>query len=155
MDPADALAPPPATLELGGRALVVLPPTPRDMLAVAARMKELARARCVTPLAYVLNHPGLNAAQLALAVSEAIKLGAGNGAEPAADAVWAEYATLAGVRWRVWYHASRAHPDLTLEAVAALVTEDNLFDAAQALDEALRLGMIDPQKAPSGTGSNS
>jgi hypothetical protein len=146
MDPTDALARAPAVLELGGRRLVVLPPSPRDMLAVAERMRALARAKCVSPLDYVLRHTHLAPAQLALAVSEAIKLGAGGGAEPAPEAVWTEYASLDGVRWRIWYHASRAHADLKPEEVAALVTEDNLFDAAEALDRALKLADLDPKK---------
>jgi hypothetical protein len=125
------------------------------MLATMARMKELARARCISPLDFVLKHTHLNPAQLAAAVSEAIKLGSGGGAEPTPDAVWEQYVTLEGVRWRVWYHVSRAHKEFTIEDAAKLVTEDNLFDAATALDEALKFRALDPKGEGSATGSGS
>lgn len=148
-----ALGRSPGVLALGGREYVILPPTPRDMLATHARMKELARARCVSPLEYVLQHSGtLPAGALALAVAEAIKLGAGGGIDPTPDAVWEQYTTLAGARWRVWYHVSRVLKDFKPADVEPLVTEDNIADALEALDVALRIGAIDPNAPAPATG---
>jgi hypothetical protein len=155
MDPTEALARAPSALVVGGRSFVILPPTPRDMLAVNERMKALARARCVSPLDYALSHSHLGAAALELAVTQALKLGAGGGVRPDPEAVWEQFHTLAGVRWRVWYHASRAHKSLTPEDVAELVTDDNLFDVAADLDAALKLARLDPKGRPPATGSSS
>ena len=154
MDGSERFAGAPAVLELGGRSLVILPPTPRDQLVVGTRMKELARKRCVSPLEFVLRHANLPPAALSVAVAEAIKLGAGGGVDPSPDAVWDEYDTLEGVWFQLWHFAHRAHKDFTPEQAAELVTEDNLFDAAEKLNAALRLAAIDPKDRPPATGSS-
>lgn len=151
----EALSKTPGLLSLGGREFVILPPTPRDQLATMDRMKSLARAKCVSPLDYVLKHATLPPGAMALAVQEAIKLGAGGGIEPTPDAVWEQYTSLDGVRWRVWYHVSRVVKDFKPEDVAPLVTEDNLFDAAEALDAALKFGAVDSEKKTPATGTAS
>lgn len=154
MDTLAALAPAPGHLTLGGITFTVLPPTPGDMIRTGDKMKELARAKCAGPLDYVVrNSATLPPAMLALAVAEAIKLGAGGGVEPTIESVWEQYTTLEGVRWRVWYHVSRVLPDFTPEAAAALVTDDNRLDAAEQLDAALKLKAADPKGPAPATGS--
>lgn len=153
MDPVFAVAAAPGTLTLGGVPYLVLPPTPGDKARTVERMRELARARCLSPVDYALTHAHLAPAALALVVSEAIKLGAGGGVEPTAEAVWEQFDTLDGVRWRVWYHLSKTTPAATPEAVAALVTEANRGDVAAALDAALKLEQIDPKGLAPATGS--
>ena len=143
----EQLAKTPGVLEIGERRFVILPPTPRDMLAIGQRMKELARAKCVSPLDYVLKHTSLTPTMLAVAVNEAIKLGSGGGVDPSPDAVWEQYSSLEGVRFQVWHYAKKAHGTLLLEEVEKLVTEDNLFDVGESLDKALRFGGLDPKKA--------
>jgi hypothetical protein len=158
MDTSDAFAQAPAVLAIDGRRFVVLPPRPRDVLAVNARMKELARAKCTSPIDYVLAHAHVAPGALELLCRQAILLGSGNGVRPDESAIWDEFASLDGVRWRVWYFASKVEKSLKLEDVAALVTEDNLFDVAADLDAALRLASIDPKKetpAASSTGAPS
>jgi len=156
MEPVEALSQSARLLVLGGREFVILPPTPRDKLVTHERMKALAKAQCVSPLDYVATkHAHLPPAAFAIAVSEAIKIGAGAPVSPSVEAVWEQYATLAGVRWRVWYHISRALKDFDPKEVEALVTEDNLYDASDALDAALGLGAIDPNAQPPATGSAS
>jgi hypothetical protein len=157
MDATEALAKRPAVLKFGGREFVILPPTPRDMLAVNARMKALARAKCTSPLDYALSHQHLSGAALEMAVTQALKLGSGGGVRPEPEAVWDEFATLEGVRWRVWYHVTRvpAQSGFSVEEAAALVSEDNLFDAAEALDRALKFTSLDPNAARPATGSSS
>lgn len=152
-DAVAAMARTPGVLTLAGRSFVILPPTTGDMLRVQDKMRELARAKCVSPLDFALKHTHLPPAVLAVAVSEALKLGAGGGVQPTAEAVADEYLSLEGVRWRVWYHASRALPDLHPDDAAALVTPDNLLDAAEGLDRALRLGLADPNGQAPTTGS--
>ncbi len=157
MDAAEVVDRTPALFTVGGRVFVVLKPTNRDMLAVRARMAALAKAKCVSPLDYALSHQHLAPGLLGLAVSEAVKLGSGGGVKPHPDAVWDEYDSLEGVRWRCWYHASRALPDLKPEEFEALVTEDNLFDAAEALNVALQFAALDPdaKKKAQDTGTSS
>lgn len=150
----DGLAALPGTLVLGGETYTILPATPGDMLRTADKMKELARARCVSPLAFVMQHGQSLAPQaLALAVSEAIKLGAGGGVDPTPEAVWDQYTTLEGVRWRAWYHVSRVRPDVTREAVAAHISDENRLDVAEQLDAALSLRAADPKGRAPATGS--
>lgn len=155
MESVEQLAKAPGVLKIGERQFVILPPTPRDMLAVGTRMRELARSRCVSPLDYVLKHTHLNPAALSLALREAIALGAGPPIKLDPESVWEQYDTIEGLRFRVWYHVSRAHKDFTPEQAEELVTEDNLFDVADALNQALRFGELDPKKetpeTPTGT----
>lgn len=148
----------PGLLKLGGREFVILPPETRDAVATHARMTELARARCVSPLDYVLRHTHLPPALLAAAVAEAIKIGAGGGdREPTPETVNEQYTTTEGVRWRVWWHVSRVLKDFGPEDAAALVTDDNAFDTALLLDAALKFAALDPKKKepapPTGAGS--
>ena len=53
-------------LTVGGREFVILPPTPRDMIATAQRMRELAQAQYRSPVDYALSHGHLPPAALAL-----------------------------------------------------------------------------------------
>lgn len=158
MDLTEPLSRAPGVLELGGRRFVILPPTPRDMLAVNARMKELAQSKCLSPLDYALSHTHLAGAALELAVTQALKLGSGKGVRPDPDAVWDEFTSVEGVRWRAWYHISRAHKEFALEEVAQLVTADNVFEVAESLDAALKFQSLDPKKKTEetpGSGVNS
>lgn len=140
---------------VGGREFVILPPTPRDMIATAQRMKELAQAQYRSPLDYVLTHSHLPPAALSLAVSEAIKLGSGKALKATADEVWEQYQTLEGVRWRVWFHASKTCPELTLEEVSALVPDGEHIRVVEALDAALSFKESDPNAPAPATGSAS
>jgi hypothetical protein len=154
----DNLARVPGVLRIGGREFAILPPTPRDMLATGERMRAFAKEKCLSPIDYVMRHAAnMPAAALAIWISEAIKIGAGNGGEtpPSNDLVLDQYATLQGVRWRVWYHISRVLKDFKIEEVAKLVTDDNLYDAREALDAALNFGVLDPNAPAPTTGTAS
>jgi hypothetical protein len=142
-------------LTVGGRAFVVLPPTPRDMLNVNQRMTELAQAQYRSPLDYACSHTHLPPVLLALSVSEAIKLGSGKALKATRDEIWDQYQTLEGVRWRVWYHASQTTPGLTLDEVAALVPDGEHITVAEALDAALSFKELDPNAQAPATGSAS
>lgn len=156
MDATQAVSQVAGTLSLGGRAYVILPPTPRDKLVTYERMKALVAEQTVPPLEYVATRfAHLPGAIFTQAIREAILLGAAPPPPPDPAVVWAQYATLAGVRWRVWYHVSRVLKDFTPEQAAGLVTEDNVFDASDALDAALGLRAIDPNAQPPATGSAS
>lgn len=146
MDTTQNTAPTPGLLKLGGREFVVLPAKNRDLLATNTRMKELARDRCVSPLDYVLGHAHLAPGAMTAAIAEAIKIGSGGGVEPTPEAVWDQYTTLEGVRWRVYYHVSRVLKDFKPEDAAKLVTDDNVLDAAEALDAALNFRALDEKK---------
>lgn len=155
MDAIAVLLPMPGILRLGTREFVILRPTPRDMIATVGRMRELARARCVSPLDYVLGHTHQPPAALAFAVQEAIKIGSGGGVEPTQEAVWEQYATLAGIQWRCWYHISRVLKDFTPADIKPLVTADTVMDAIEALDAALKFADLDPEKKTPPTGTPS
>lgn len=143
-------------LTVGGREFVILPPTPRDMIATAQRMTELVAAKYLPPLSYVQKQAEhLSPAFLSVCVSEAIKLGSGTPIKPREDEVWAEYQTLEGVRWRVWHHASKTCPALKLEEVAALVPDGYHLQVAEALDAALSFKESDPNAPAPATGSAS
>lgn len=141
-------------LTVGGREFVILPPTPRDMIATAQRMRELAQAQYRSPVDYALSHGHLPPAALALVVSEAIKLGSGKALKATPEEVYDQYETLEGVRWRVWYHASKACPALTTEEVAALVPDGEHLRVREALDAALSFKESDPNAPAPATGSS-
>lgn len=142
MDALDALGADPGTMRIGGRVFVVAPPTPGDMMRVAKRMRDMARAAvCVPPLVSVAAlRDQLPPDVFAQAVREAVALGAAGGAEPELAAVREQYAELAGVRWQVWYFLAKTDPAVTPESVAGWVTEDTLFAVTDALNAALGLG---------------
>lgn len=140
-------------LTVGGRQFVIPPPTPRDMLAVSQRMKELAQAEYMSPLDYASKHAHLPAPVFAMALSEAVKLGSGKALKATPDEIWDQYSTLAGVRWRVWHHASRLYPTLTLEEVADLIPDGEHLRVAEALDAALAFKELDPNAHAPATGS--
>lgn len=142
-------------LTVGDRTFVILPPTPRDMLATAQRMKELAAAQYVSPLQYVAAQTYLTPGDRALAFAEAIKLGSGKAIKPTQDEVWEQYQTPDGVRWRVWYHAEKTTPGLTLAEVAALVPDGDHLRVSEALDAALMFKELDPNALAPATGSSS
>jgi hypothetical protein len=152
MEPAEALAQTPATLSLGGRSFIILPLHTRDMLATHYRMRALAEARDKSPLDYAAGHTHLPPAVFAVAVAEAIKIGHRAPPPPPQEVIDDQYTTLAGVRWRVYYHISRVLTDFTPEDAAKLVTEDNLFDAAGKLDKAIKLAGLDPNDPAPATG---
>lgn len=106
-----------------------------------------------SPLDFVLSHQNLPPAVLALAVAEAIKLGSGKAIKATAEEVWEQYATLEGVRWRLWFHASKTCPELTLEEAAALVPDGEHLRVADALDAALSFKETDPNAQAPATGS--
>lgn len=140
-------------LTVGGRSFVILPPTPRDMIATTQRMKELAQAQYRSPVDYALTHTHLPPAALALVVSEAIKLGSGKALKPTHEEVFDQYLTLEGVRWRVWFHCSKTCPELTQDEVAALVPDGEHLRVAEALDAALSFKELDPNAPAPATGS--
>lgn len=152
MNSAPAMAALPGTLTLGGASFVILAPTPGDKLRVDERMREMALAKCVSPVDYAMQFARLPEAAFRLLLSEAIKLGAGGGVKPHPDAVWDEYTSLEGVRWRAWYHISRVLPDYPLEAATEAITPDNLFVVAEGLDKALKLASADPNAPAPATG---
>lgn len=155
MDATEAVSQAPALLSLGGRSFVILPPTPRDKLVTHQRMRALAESRDKSPLDYAAAHTHLPPAIFAVAVAEAIRIGHRPAPAPAPEVIWDQYTTLEGVRWRVWHHVSRVLKEFKIEEVRDLVTEDNLYDVSDALDAALRLGVIDPNAPAPATGSSS
>ena len=140
---------------VGGREFVILPPTPRDMIATAQRMKQLAQAKYSSPLDFVAKHTHLPPLVLSMSICEAIKLGSGNALKATDEEIWDEHFTLEGVRWRVWHHASKTCPSLTLEDVAALVPDGEHLRVIEALDAALRFKEVDPNAPAPTTGSGS
>jgi hypothetical protein len=153
MDATEAITQTPGTLTLAGRSFVILPATPRDMLATHQRMRAIAESKRTSPLDFAARHTHLPPAVFAVAIAEAVKMGSDAPAPPASEVIWDQYSTLEGVRWRVFYHVSRVLKDFTPEAAALLVTEDNLLDAAEGLDRALNFRAIDPNGQPPATGS--
>lgn len=147
MDALDVLAAEPGTLRLGGRCFVIAEPTAADMLRVAKRMRELARAQAPPRLAAVAAlKDALPPDVFAAAVREAVALGPAAAPDPTDGEVREQFTELEGVRWQVWYFASKAAPDLTPGAVAEWVTADNRFAALDQLNAAL--GMGGEKKAP-------
>lgn len=141
------------TLVLDGAALAVPRPTPGDMLAVAERMREMANARCGDPVEFAAGYAQkLPAAVASLLLSEALKVGM-SGARASEDAVLDEYATLQGVRWRLWFHALRPAGSADPSDAEPWVTADNRLDVARKLDEALRFEALDPKGPPPPTGT--
>lgn len=155
MDKLDQLAAAPGAITVGGTTFAVLRPTPGDMIREALQMKQLARAVCVSPVEYVAKlATAMPPAVFALAMQEAIKLGAGGGVEPTEDAFRERYAMPDGVRWRLRYHVNRSGGSMTEAEAAALVTDANCIDVCNELDRALRLPEADKKKQgpPTGTG---
>lgn len=145
----------PGTLTLKGREFVIPQPTPADVARVHDRMRELAVSACVHPLASVNAIAGeLNPGVLAESVRAAVAMGAGGGVEPTRESVHRQYETLAGVRFRVWFYAKKTTPGLTLDEVNALIPEDDRYDVADALFEAMGLASVDPKSEGPATGAS-
>lgn len=156
MDAVTAMAASPGEVKIAGASFVITPPTPGDLLRELERMRDLARSRVVPPLEYVFAQSDkLAPAALALSVSEAIKLGAGGGVDPTPGVVIEQYTSLEGVRWRAWYHASRALPGLKADVFEKLVTDDNRLSVSDQLDAACKLKAADPNAQGPATGSGS
>lgn len=153
MDKLEQLAALPGTLTIGGKAYIVLPPTPGDVLREALQMKQLARAVCVSPVDYAARHTHLPPAVFEVVMTAALKLGSGGGVEPNEEAFRERYAMLDGVRWRLYYHLSRSGHAFTEADAAALVTDANVIDVAMALDRALRMPEVDKKKPDPPIGS--
>lgn len=140
----------PGLVTVGGREFVIPAQTPGDAARVHDRMRRLALAGCRSPLEYVAAQPPEAfpyPADRLEAIRAAVALGSGGGVEPTREAVVREYGSLAGVRWRLWYHARKTHPDLTQADADALVTDDTVYEVADALEAALGLQELDPKKA--------
>lgn len=141
------------TIILDGMAMAVPRPTPGEMLAVADRMREMANSRCGDPVEFAAGYVGkLPAAVAGLLLSEALKVGL-SGARASEDAVIDEYATLEGVRWRLWFHALRHQGSAQPTDADQWVTPDNRFDVATKLDRALQFEAIDPKDPAPPTGT--
>jgi hypothetical protein len=158
LDVLEQIAAAPGVLTVGGKTYPIIPPTPGDMLREALQMKQLARA-CGRrdPLKYVAESAGLFTPQaLAIAVSEAVKVGSAPPPEPDHVSVQEQYGLPDGVRWRLWYHLNRSGHAVGEEAAKALVTDFNCGNVCVAIDNALRLPEIgEPKKEPGQpTGTN-
>lgn len=143
----------PGSVTVKGRTFPVPKPTATDLARVREQMRLLARANCTEPLKYVAAQieGGIPPAVIQIAIGEALKLGSGGGVEPTDAAVAREYDSLAGVRYRLWFHARKLTTELTHADVEALVGEEEQYDVADALFTALGLGErgADAPKAPS------
>lgn len=152
MPPPTAIFALPGTLALAGRDYTIPAPTATDMARVHDKMRELAGRHIVSPLQYVsLNREQLDPATHAEAVRAAVAMGAGGGVEPTRESVFRAYDTLEGVRWRTWYHISRADAAVKLADLEQLVTDENYWDVGSALQKALGLEQIE-KKATSESG---
>lgn len=144
----------PGTLTVAGRTFAVPPQTPGDVGRTRDAMRRLALAECSSPLDLVNAHAAkLAPAVFSEAVRQAVAMGSGGGVEPSQEAVLRAYDSLDGVRWRLWYQARKAEPGLARDEVDRLVTDENVYDVADALLDALGLRALDPKGPPaSGTG---
>jgi hypothetical protein len=149
--PSTAIFALPGTLSLGGREFAVAAPTPTDVARTHQEMRRLAAQECLSPLAYVsASAPSLDPATHAEAVRAAVAMGSGGGVEPTRESVFRTYESLAGVRWRVWYAVRKLDGTFTQEQAAKLVTEENVFEVADALSKALGLDSLEKKVPPSG-----
>lgn len=147
----------PGTVTVRGREFVVPSPTASDLNRVHERMRELAQRQCVSPLAYVnANAEGLLPAVLAESLRAAVAMGSGGGTEPTRESVFRAYDSLDGVRFRLWYHARKALPELTRAEVDKLVDDENRYDVSDALAKATSPadGPADPKAPASGANSS-
>lgn len=144
----------PGTMTIGDRTFAIDQPTPRDSAIILAEMKKQARATVVSPLVYVNAHAEqLHPGVFAEAIRSAVSLGSGGGIEPTREKIMEQYDTLEGVRWRFWYQARKLDATLTQKSVAELITEENFYEAADALYVAIGAKSLDEKKVP-GNGTN-
>lgn len=145
----------PGTLTVKGREFVIMPPSSSDVARVHDKMRELATRQCVNPLLAVNAVAGeLAPGVLAESLRAAVAIGSGGGIEPTRESIARQYDTLDGIRWRVWFHARKALPALTHSEVESLIGEDDRYDVADALAEALGLNGVDPKSEAPASGAN-
>lgn len=131
----------PGKITVKGREFQIPAPTSTDLARIRDRMRELARRQCVNPLLAVnaiANELAPHVLQAALEM--ALAKSAGGGVEPTPDAIAQQFETLEGVRFQLWYLASRIQASLKPEDVAALVLEEDRYAVADAIFEATKLG---------------
>lgn len=149
-----AMTPEANTLTLpSGVSYAVRQPTPGEMLFVAERMRDAANKRCPDPIELAGRYAAkLNPAAATLLMAEALKAGL-SGSRASVDAVYEEYDTLEGVRWRFWFHVLRPLGHDDPGTADSIVTADNRLDVNLLLSAALRFEALDPKDQPPPTGT--
>ncbi len=123
------------TIELGGRTYLVSPPDDGDLMA----LRRYLRRRAQSPLQALLADPGFQQlgprdrkAAVQAATAAQVKGGADLGKAAATDALLSPE----GCRFLAWLSLRKKHPEVTLEALAGLITEANFESVFVRLDEA-------------------
>lgn len=143
-------------VHINGRVFVLPQQTPSDVSRVYDAMRDIAARGCMNPIAYVnAVAPTLTPMVLAEAMRAAVAMGAGGGPEPTRESVMRAYDSLDGIRFQFWFFARKTDPTLTREAVKELVTEDNVYDVADALVKSQQLPGDPLGKAPGSSPSGS
>jgi hypothetical protein len=148
----DALCAPSLPLELGGRVLVVSPPTPADAAAIATVIRN--RARRETPLASLVNDPAfakLPPACQAVATREAARVQARGRTQADIFALTDQLLTPEALAFAVWTLARKNHPDLAFEDVRPHLNEDNAPAVFVVYNEACGMAALGNGAGPSGS----
>lgn len=135
-------------LVIGGRELLLVYPTPRDIYVIDEDMVNIASKDVVNPLHYVHATPDsmLSGQDRLAAISIALDKGAGGGVSPSPYALGRAYNSLAGIRRRIWRLTRKTHPELSEKDIADIVTEENRPDVIEGLESMLR--SVDPKEQP-------
>lgn len=128
------------TITIGVHTFIVDPPTDKDL----GTLLKFLKSRIKSPLQRVVDDPGFKqltgpdrrAAIRAATAATASQSGMDRGG--ATEALQ----TVEGCRFLAWLVCRKNSPDLTIEALAVLITEENYLSVFVDLDEATGMGQL-------------
>ena len=138
----ESIISPPGTIDLGGKTYLVSKPMEKDVFAVAMYAKKLAK-RKYNPIRETLDAlQGLTASEEAKTAVILQAHRVQSSGEVPADAISDELMGPKGCAFYAWILIRKNHPEVTLEQLQALITEDNAVVVFADLDEASGAKMI-------------
>lgn len=136
----DALAAGKGTIQLGGKTFIVSPPTDSDARSIAMFLRKRAR----NPVQALRDDPDFSLLPPDVQQAKLAEAAARKFDGQALDPVSAMEALMSveGVRFMALVCLRKNHPDLTLEALAPLITDDNREAVFMELDQQTGMGPL-------------
>jgi hypothetical protein len=142
----------PGTLELEGKTYLVAQPTKSDWIALKKHLAKIREKEQKSYLARIVEEvKGLDPEVQKVAIQAAVQVRKDD-KEISSDALSSMILEPEGMRFWVWKLARKHHPELTLECVSKLITEENVNDVAAEMLGATSMRDVDPNSS-GGTGS--
>lgn len=142
------------TITLGGRPYTLQVPTPGLLAIVNDDITAIAEAMCppaAIPAVAAISPDALRGQDRTDAIQRATEAFLGGGVGPTGKTLLRAANSLQGLRKQFWRLTRKTHPELTEDAVAGLIRDEDRPDVLTAIDEVLKA--VDAKKA-SGTGAS-